>query len=617
MLNNVRNILSGPTLFFIVAACALPFVFLGTSSLGTIFGQNYGDVNGMKVTEQDIQIASNIVASNFRDNFGDDFDMSLVDEDIQINALKNEIVSSKISLSLASKLGLINNYEQRQTKKDIIRNPNFSIDGQFNEDRFEAFINANGFSKSSYIDIATSLNITSKLMSTLSTTFITESEINDFVKYLEKSSDIVFIRTDLDAISSNLVFTEDDLYDFYNQNKSNYYSGESRSINYILLNKQNYADEIFIPENYYEESYESYLAQIDNAVQKRISHIMIEKSKYKDPNQPLNLINEIKNNLNNGSSFSSLAEEFSDDLLTAEIGGDLDFYADDLFPQEFGDAIALLDVNQVSDIVELEESYHLIKVTEVYKDEIKTFNEMKTVFENDILENESLALMFEDYDEVLDIIANNEGIQSIANYLNTSTLKSDLLEFNDFDLPIIKEIKDRVFSNEKFGSEIIDDNIVVYEVVEIRESQQLDYENVSNLVKSDFITYKSNEEIEKLKLDLASISSDDYMVIQNKYNFISGDAYKDIKGNSSLLPQEVVFNVSQMKVGESRLIETDDGIYHLTVNNITLPNASYVSEVKEEYTEFANTQSRSGIIDLLNDQLYTNARINVNIGAAN
>lgn len=617
MLNNVRNILSGPTLFIIVAACALPFVFLGTSSLGTIFGQNYGDVNGMKVTEQDIQIASNIVASNFRDNFGDDFDMSLVDEDIQINALKNEIVSSKISLSLASKLGLINNYEQRQTKKDIIRNPNFSIDGQFNEDRFEAFINANGFSKSSYIDIATSLNITSKLMSTLSTTFITESEINDFVKYLEKSSDIVFIRTDLDAISSNLVFTEDDLYDFYNQNKSNYYSGESRSINYILINKQNYADEIFIPENYYEESYESYLAQIDNAVQKRISHIMIEKSKYKDPNQPLNLINEIKNNLNNGSSFSSLAEEFSDDLLTAEIGGDLDFYADDLFPQEFGDAIALLDVNQVSDIVELEESYHLIKVTEVYKDEIKTFNEMKTVFENDILENESLALMFEDYDEVLDIIDNNEGIQSIANYLNTSTLKSDLLEFNDFDLPIIKEIKDRVFSNEKFGSEIIDDNIVVYEVVEIRESQQLDYENVSNLVKSDFITYKSNEEIEKLKLDLASISSDDYMVIQNKYNFISGDAYKDIKGNSSLLPQEVVFNVSQMKIGESRLIETDDGIYHLTVNNITLPNATYVSEVKEEYTEFANTQSRSGIIDLLNDQLYTNARINVNIGATN
>ena len=105
------------------------------------------------------------------------------------------------------------------------------------------------------------------------------------------------------------------------------------------------------------------------------------------------------------------------------------------------------------------------------------------------------------------------------------------------------------------------------------------------------------------------------MVIQNKYNFISGDAYKDIKGNSSLLPQEVVFNVSQMKIGESRLIETDDGIYHLTVNNITLPNATYVSEVKEEYTEFANTQSRSGIIDLLNDQLYTNARINVNIGA--
>ena len=68
MLDGVRNnLLRGWPLIIIISVCALPFVFLGTGSLGTVFGSNYGSVNGEQVEEIDIQVAQNRVIQNYRD----------------------------------------------------------------------------------------------------------------------------------------------------------------------------------------------------------------------------------------------------------------------------------------------------------------------------------------------------------------------------------------------------------------------------------------------------------------------------------------------------------------------------------------------------------------------
>ena len=50
MMDSLRNFLTGPRLFIVIAACALPFVFLGTSSLGTVFQGSIGTINGENVT---------------------------------------------------------------------------------------------------------------------------------------------------------------------------------------------------------------------------------------------------------------------------------------------------------------------------------------------------------------------------------------------------------------------------------------------------------------------------------------------------------------------------------------------------------------------------------------
>ena len=130
MLESLRNFLTGPRLFFVIAACALPFVFLGSTSLLNQDTTRLGSVNGETVTDSDFQVASNITIQRFKTLYGEEFDFSLLDEDTQMNQIKNELIVQKSLLSQARSLGLINNTTRELAKKQIMSNPIFQMDGE-------------------------------------------------------------------------------------------------------------------------------------------------------------------------------------------------------------------------------------------------------------------------------------------------------------------------------------------------------------------------------------------------------------------------------------------------------------------------------------------------------
>ena len=63
MMDSLRNFLTGYRLAIIIALLAIPFVFLGSSSLGTVFGGSLGSINGEEISEVDYQFAANMRAS--------------------------------------------------------------------------------------------------------------------------------------------------------------------------------------------------------------------------------------------------------------------------------------------------------------------------------------------------------------------------------------------------------------------------------------------------------------------------------------------------------------------------------------------------------------------------
>ena len=283
MLDGVRNnLLRGWPLIIIISVCALPFVFLGTGSLGTVFGSNYGSVNGEQVEEIDIQVAQNRVIQNYRDIFGDDFDFGILPQDQQAQAINNEIIRQKVLLAEVRSLGLINKEEINSAKKEIIRNQDFYVYGNFDEGRFEAFVNANGFTKDAFIEMLTRIEATNKYTQSITSNFTTDEEVKDFIKLIEKTVDVTFIKVSYEDILNSVSSSLEEQTDYYLNNKDSFLSDEKRSLKYFKLTNIDFIDSINIPEDYYEQAYEAYVQEVNNSKQKRISHIMIDKINYDD-----------------------------------------------------------------------------------------------------------------------------------------------------------------------------------------------------------------------------------------------------------------------------------------------------------------------------------------------
>ena len=106
---------------------------------------------------------------------------------------------------------------------------------------------------------------------------------------------------------------------------------------------------------------------------------------------------------------------YSDDIGTNKIGGDLGFTDGTVFPEEFEQELAKLNPQEVSQIIELDNSFHILKVTQKnifdLSDEqvaerilsVKSEEELQNIL-NEIdenLDNTTLSEISESYDCLL------------------------------------------------------------------------------------------------------------------------------------------------------------------------------------------------------------------------
>ena len=620
MMESLRNFLTGPRLFIVIAACALPFVFLGTSSLGTTFENNLGSVNGEKITEADFQIASNIANQKFKNIYGDDFNFNELDENMQLDAIKQEVISQKVLLSQSKSLGLLNAETKKQAKMAIIRNPAFQIDGVFDEDIYGAQVNAAGHTKDSYIDLMTDMLSTETFTGAITSIgFITEKEIEDLAYLLEQSANIEFIKVDFNKLENQIVNTDDEIKSFYENNNPMFFSDEERSFNYFILSSEDYRSLVNVPDGYIEQSYQEYLNESKNRTQIRFAHIMIEKENHASNKDALDLIQDIKEKIDGGDDFSELAKIYSDDIVNKDLGGDLEYFDAEVFPVEFSMAIDGLNENETSEIVELEDTYHILKITELNEENTLSLDEMKDSIMNDLIDSESFALMNDALEIADDMIFSNNSFESIAKSLNKdisvssgNTINNTNLEIKDY------RINEYLFSPEaEIGTTIsidLDDFIVVMSLSDIQQPFLLDIKDVIEEVNNELSSKKADEKLMLLIGELEIAKNDN--TLQSfiaAYDFISTDSFVDVKRFSSLLPQDVLSEVFEMSSGNSKIINSRNGdVYLIDLINFSEPSEDIISDLLKEYEGFANEKNSKNLTSVINSDLFDSARVNFN-----
>jgi peptidyl-prolyl cis-trans isomerase D len=619
-MDSLRNFLTGPRLFIVIAACALPFVFLGTSSLGTAFQGSIGTINGENVTQSDYNIATNIIAQRLQRIYGDDFDPNLLDQETLTQLIEQELTVQKVLLSQARSLGLVNKTTIKVAKEAIQQNPQFMIDGAFDEGIYEAQVAANGHTKQSYIDITSDL-LASELyrQSVSSLSFSTDDEIKEIASLLEQTVDINFIKIDSAALKKNVVNTESELNDFYNTNQIMFYSDEARSFNYFLLTSDIYKTKVNVPDGYIETAYSDYLSKANERTQIRISHIMIDKSNYDSEESAFQTIKDVETKISTGEDFSLLANTFSDDVVTKENGGDLEYFSNDVFPEEFGEAIKGLKLNDISSIIELDETLHILKITEFNEAEILSIEDMSADMISELVSAESLALMNDDFELVDQMILQNDDIENIGSSIGQEILASEKYTSQDFNFDIKDpRIQDYVFSPDaEIGSTFsieLDESILILSLKDIEESYLLEYSSVKAEVNNLLSIDKANTKQNLLNTEIETVrKSGDIEEFISAYEFISKDSFIDVKRYSSLIPQEISLELFKLQSGQSISMNANNGdTYIIDLTMIKRPGEESLTDLLEQYKSFSEQRVSGKMNDIIQAQIIDNARVNLN-----
>lgn len=146
---------------------------------------------------------------------------------------------------------------------------------------------------------------------------------------------------------------------------------------FTLMDKLQF-DGIDVTDEEIQEMYEDMIE--DREIEIRASHILFKFDEDVDKDELLEQAEDILARLKNGEDFEELAKEYSDDS-SAESGGDIGFFKKGAMVQEFEDTAYSLEVDEISEIIESEYGYHIIKLTDV-----KSLEESELIVRRKILE---------------------------------------------------------------------------------------------------------------------------------------------------------------------------------------------------------------------------------------
>ena len=612
MLESLRSFLSGKTLLIFVTIMAIPFVFFGSTAVGTIF-TTYGKVNGLEVSQADLNSANNTINQRLVDTYGDDFSIDQIPEDMLLEMVKEEIISQKTLLSQTRDMGIL--VSEDAAKKGIMLSPNFQSGGQFDEIAFETAIRTQGYTPNDYITIVSEGMAKNYLIDSISSSFFTlDSEILDLAKLLEQERDITFTKIDFNTLKSTIQADLTEAEAYYSANSIEFYSDEARSMNYIMLNNNDYRSLVEVPENYLAEAYDDYVQRIEMRSEKRASHIMIDLMNYESKDDALKVITSAQDELNSGKDFNEVVLGFSEDIISKELEGDIGYSSGDVFPEEFESSLSKMSEGEVSDIIfsDATNSFHILKLTEINKEEANAFDDMKDDLLEELISAESEALMDEDRDIIDNAILDNLSLEEVASTLNIEIQTAEDLTIENFDFEIKNsQIIQTLFSIPAgFNSaEVIEleDGMIVMGLSSIQESKLMPFDAVTENV------FDSVKDEKSLALSLSvqkSLNDDKDFDLSASY--LSQDSFVGIKRYSSLLPAEVIQKAFISPINEQFQVSASNGdSYLMTVNSIKNPDEEFLEALGEEYKEFSRGQVSNKMATLVFDELRNSAKVNL------
>jgi len=517
-LSSIRNGLtsSGSSIIVGIIIFGLVATFGGFLGEGSVLSNNsILSINDKSISQGEFAIEYGRIESEVSES-GQEFSTEIIE-----NITKENIIYKELLSQSAQSLGL--NIDDNKLNALIRNDQSFYNDNSFDIDLFRGFLSRLGMTPDSFKEYIKSRYLASDLQIILDKDINFSNEyIRNFIVANNQTRDISFSKIILSDEALKEDVSKEEVERYYNDNKFLYISPLKISYKLLSLNQDSFNESVEITEEEIEAEKKAILENLKT--QKRISHIEIAFNE-DNREEKFILAKKIRDELNDQSlNFNDAVLEFSSDLSTKNNSGDLGFTDGSIFPDEFENEIKSLKLDQISSVIDLTTSFHIIKLTEETN---------STPTNEDIIERITFTKSSEKLDDVLNYIDENifiTDIESLSSEFNVIPQKISeeeekyfLSKYKDLDLDDLEE-------GSLYGPLESDNGYTVIGIKKIIDQSYKTFDEVrieiSNQLRNAKASGKTYSLIEKKKKELADDSQ--------KFN-----RYSEIKRDNLLLPSQV------------------------------------------------------------------------------
>ncbi|MEZ8823325.1 peptidylprolyl isomerase [Vibrio amylolyticus] len=605
MMERFREGVNGPFVKIVLGLIILSFVFAGVGSY--IVGGNANSaatVGNAEITRGDFEQAYQNERNRMQSQLGEYFSSMLADP-AYVESFRKSVLDRMVNDLLleqhAESLGL--RVSDAQIRTMILEMPQFQNEGKFDQEIYQSSLRRAGFSAEGFVAYLRRDLIRNQLLTALqSSDFSLEGEVQAQSELVMQSREVRIITLPVAEMAEGIELTDAEIETFYQENSVRYTRPEQVKVGYIELSAEQLKDSIQISEQDIKQYYQENLDKYSTDEQRKVSHILVQGDKV--------TADALLSDLQAGADFAQLAEEQSQDFGSAEEGGSLGWIERDVMDPQFEEAaFGLVNIGDLSGVVQSNFGYHIIKLDDLRDSVAQPYDEVKTEIATELAEQKAVDEFYElqnelervafEYPDSLDDAAEAVGqpIQ-VTDFISAQDAPEILKSAAVMQAILSPEVAEDGLNSEAI--EVAPEHIIVVRVDDIRDETVLPLEEVAEEVTIALKQVKG----EQLTLELADTvleglnSGNDTVLESNNLQF---SVPETIDRRNPLA--DTVFAMAKPSAGESVYGQAKDfegNIVIVALDKVYAEiDSQYVSQVDAQLTQLNTQQDLAGILSIL------------------
>ena len=366
-----------------------PFAFWGiqwtqreTAGVGEV-----ASVGGQKITEQEFGEALRQQQERLRGMLGRNFDPGIFDSPAIRLELLEGMISQRLMMQHAARNHLTVSDEMLVETTMAI--PAFQVDGKFSRERYDAALRNERMSSEAFDGALRRDLLMQQLTGALADSGLASKAVSrQFAQLRAQQREIAEHRIQADAQLAQPKVTAEAVRAFYDGNPARFQVPEEVGVEYLVLSADTLLASEQVGADEIKAYYESNVSRYGEPEQRRASHILIGVKRGAGDAEKANARERAEQILSqlrkSPGSFAELAKKNSGDPGSASQGGDLGFFSRGMMARPFEDAAFRLKPNQISDLVESDFGFHIIKITGIKAGKMKSLEAARPEIEREL-----------------------------------------------------------------------------------------------------------------------------------------------------------------------------------------------------------------------------------------